>query len=713
MTQGQPSEAPPPPRICEGGQPSPSGRASPSRLSGRRASPSCPSGTAGKRARSRSEHHRGTLQWRRLPGSALQRPPEVFFLRTRLHRNLDWWRSAGASKEILATIKHGARLEFKHKPRPFRSRPIPLEPSQREWVSQELDRGIASGAFETATCFDFVAPAFIVTSGANRKKRLVIDFSNINRQCIKMACRYEGLKDLKHMLRKGDYMFSLDLTDAFWHIPIQQHHRKYLTFTIGGRTLQCAALPFGWTGSPLTFTKVLRAFVRYLRSRGIRCLPYCDDFAFFVHGTYEQALRARTIVEEALTLSGLQRKPSKGQWDPSHRLHDHLGMTIDSSTGLITAPPRRCAATSALAREVLHTSAQHSRFVPSHLLRRFAGTGSSLSLALRSARFRLRSIWDCLEEHLPRSRLSRQAITDLQWWASLHASHPENGMPIWPPTTSRTLWVDASSETGWGAQLRWAGRTVYSNGYWKPGTEAESHITWKELRTVRLAMTALLPEMRNQHILVWEDNMPVMRILCSGTSRSPFLMHELRKLWHLMHANNITLLPRYIASADNPADYWSRWRDRSAWSLAPNHFRHALYRACEQVRLPPLTLDAFACRVTALLPRYASRFADPDALARDAFSLDWSSECVWVNPPWELLPQALTKIRSERTCGVVIAPYWPAQQWWPLLLDITVFKYALPHPRYCVRAAHNGVVEPRLHPSTALYVFIVDARLCN
>ena len=30
-----------------------------------------------------------------------------------------------------------------------------------------------------------------------------------------MACRYEGLKDLKHMLRKDDYMFSLDLTDAF------------------------------------------------------------------------------------------------------------------------------------------------------------------------------------------------------------------------------------------------------------------------------------------------------------------------------------------------------------------------------------------------------------------------------------------------------------------------------------------------------------------
>lgn len=106
-------------------------------------------------------------------------------------------------------------------------------------------------------------------------------------------------------------------------------HRKYLTFNINGRFLQCAAIPFGWSGSPLTFTKIMRAFVRYLRARGIRCLPYVDDLAFFVSGSYNNALRARQIVEEALNASGLTRKPTKGHWEPTHRLPDHLGMTID------------------------------------------------------------------------------------------------------------------------------------------------------------------------------------------------------------------------------------------------------------------------------------------------------------------------------------------------------------------------------------------------
>jgi hypothetical protein len=607
---------------------------------------------------------------------------------------------------VVRTLQQGARLQFKHPPKPFAPRSIPVAPHLQGWLHEELDRATAAGAFEAATCTDFVAPAFIVTQGA--KKRLVMDFSSINRQCIKMSCRYEGLKDLRHLLRKNDWMFSLDLTDAFWHIPVAEAHRKYLTFSVGGRTLQCAALPFGWSGSPLTFTKVLRAFVRYLRSRGIRCLPYVDDLAFFVTGSREDALRARSIVEEALLGSGLQRKPSKGHWEPTHRLPDHLGMVIDSSSGVFSAPPRRCAATAALAREVLCKAASHRRRVPTALLRRFAGTGVSLSLALRSARFRLRSVWDCMEEYLPFSTLSRQALTDIQWWASLHADHPENGMPIWPPSTSRTLWADASGETGWGARLQWAGKTLHTQGYWRPGPEASQHITWKELKTLRLALTALLPEVSGQQILLWEDNMPVVRIVINGSSRSPSLMTELRKLWALMHTHNITLLPRYIRSEDNPADYWSRWRDRSAWALTSSLFVSLQKRTSEA-----LTLDAFACRVTAQLPRYCSRIADPGALARDGFTLDWSKEFVYLNPPWELLSQVLYKLRTEQARGVIIAPCWPSAAWFPDLQACAVTTWSLPHPKWAVRPAHGGVVEPHLHPSLRLFAFQVDGRLLS
>ena len=136
--------------------------------------------------------------------------------------------------------------------------------------------------------------------------------------------------------------------------------------------------------------------------------------------------------------------------------------------------------------------------VLSKLLQQLSGTAVSILLALRSACFRLRSVFDCLEPYLAFSTLSQQALTDIQWLAELHVEHPENGMPIWPPWTSRTLWADALGETGWGAQLRWSGKTRHAHGYWRRGREASLHITAKELKTLRLALQSFLPEVRGR-----------------------------------------------------------------------------------------------------------------------------------------------------------------------------------------------------------------------
>jgi hypothetical protein len=616
---------------------------------------------------------------------------------------VQWWQEAGANRSVLRTIKTGVKLDLAKTPRPFKPRDIPINQDQRLWLHKELDRAVSKGAYEPATCLDFVAPAFIVTQ--RNKNRIVIDFSTINQSCVRGSCRYEGLKDLRYLMRPNDYMFSLDLSDAYWHIPVHKHHRKYLTFQIDGRIFQCAAIPFGWTGSPLTFTKVMRAFVRYLRSNNIRCLPYLDDLAFFVSGSYQDALNARSIVEQALQASGLSRSPTKGQWEPSMVLHDHLGMTINSQTGTFTAPARRCGAAASLAKDLLCASSRSCRRVPTKTLRKFAGTAVSMTLAIRSARFRLRSIFDCLDTTSPVSTLSRQATTDLHWWTRLSATSSDNGMPIWPPSTSRTLYCDASGDVGWGAKLQAGASTLHANGYWIHGKEQDQHITWKELRAVRLSLQAFLPEVKNQHVLLWEDNMPVVHIIASGSSRSPALMHELRLLWAFLAANNITIIAKYIRSQDNPADWWSRWKDRSAWKLDPRVFSSL------QASVGSLfSLDPFACRATRQLARYCSSLPDPLAMARDAFSMDWHDEHLWLNPPWELIPRVLFKLRMDRARGVLIAPAWPSQVWWPALQQVALACFPLPPPSECVLPAHEGMVEPLLHPSLSLSAFVVDAR---
>ncbi len=120
------------------------------------------------------------------------------------------------------------------------------------------------------------------------------------------------------------------------------------------------------------------------------------------------------------------------------------------------------------------------------------------------------------------------------------------------------------------------------------------------------------------------------------------------------------------------------------------------------------TLDAFACRATTLLPRYCSAGPDPCCLQRDAFTMSWTHEHVWLNPPWELLQHVIYKLRSYKARKILIVPAWPAQSWWPSLLEVAVEIVALPHPSFCVRPAHNGVVEPLLHSSLRLLAVQVD-----
>ena len=65
-----------------------------------------------------------------------------------------------------------------------------------------------------------------------------------------------------------------------------------------------------------------------------------------------------------------------------------------------------------------------------------------------------------------------------------------------------------------------------------------------------------------------------------------------------------------------------------------------------------ISLDAFACPQSKVIYRFVSRHFTPEVLAEDGLLLDWSSEVVWLNPPWALLSDVLFKLRAERPAAV-------------------------------------------------------------
>jgi hypothetical protein len=701
-------------------------------------------------------------------GSAIWAPPVRIFYSSRVRASLGWWRDNDASAAILRCLSAGVKLTFTSAPpSPLRTSPLLIEPKDVEFALEDLAKGDRLGAYQPLVSggSDYLARSRVHTQPGG-KRRIILNFRHVNAACKKQSCRYEGIRDLSTLLRPGDWLLSLDLSAAFWHVPLHASAAKYLSFhfalprfyidTDGTRRStpapsgsyivddyivverSAAALPFGWTSSPFVFTKVVKVLARAMRARGIRCLWFLDDCLVSLP-TRAQAIRARAVIEEMLASAGFAKAPDKGVWEPTQQLPDHLGYTISTQgRGELRVPQRRCTSISSAAKDLLCRAKRDARRVPTELLQTFIGRAASVTQAVRQARFWIRSLHDVCELFAATSTLDRAALRDLQTWADFHVDSPANGVPLWPEEPSAAIYTDASGTIGFGSVLEAprAARSAhgylfqrpnlpgsfatdaagggrqgvkFSGGFWSPEERLLYHITLKELIAVRRGLLMHADDLRGRVVRLWEDNMAVVHIIQNCTSRSPALMAELRLLLTLLDELQIDLRPRYIRSALNPADFYSRMVQRDAWSLRPAVQRMVATKA-RRVHGQGISLDPFACHQFAVCARYASLLSDPAALSADGLALSWTHErgSVWLNPPWALLAQCIAKLHSERPAAVLIVPEWQTQVWWPALLALGGRHLRLPPPKFSVQAHHGRKVEPFLNASVQLLAVILE-----
>lgn len=78
-------------------------------------------------------------------------------------------------------------------------------------------------------------------------------------------------------------------------------------------------------------------------------------------------------------------------------------------------------------------------------------------------------------------------------------------------------------------------------------------------------------------------------------------------------------------------------------------------------------IDLFASRAIAKCRRYVSWRKDPGSIA---FTLEWKRFLFYAFPPFSVILKVLRKIEYEGSNGIVVVPYWEAQQWFPLFLSL-------------------------------------------
>jgi hypothetical protein len=178
---------------------------------------------------------------------------------------------------VLQWLGEGVRVPWNERgpPAPFHHGVASFTSPERSWLTAERDRCLATGAWQRATCQRFVSRAFVVYHKG--KPRLVVDLRWLNEHCEKRTCKFESLSTLRRLARRNDWMFSLDMTDAYHHISFHPECVPYFTFALetdaGVEYFSTSALNFGWTLSPYIFTTVMATVVRYLRNPAVATRP--------------------------------------------------------------------------------------------------------------------------------------------------------------------------------------------------------------------------------------------------------------------------------------------------------------------------------------------------------------------------------------------------------------------------------------------------------
>jgi hypothetical protein len=478
--------------------------------------------------------------------------------------------------------------------------------------------------------------------------------------------KMEGLATVRSLIRRDDWMTTIDITEAYPHLLIAQPQRRHFRFVWNGAHFQYRALCFGVAPAPRIFTKLLRPVVQALRAVGIRCVPYLDDILLLAPSR-EESIRQSQIAVDLLVRLGFLISP-KSCLEPA-RTREFLGMTIDSHRLQLRVPREKVTKFRYVVRQSLRLDDVHRL-----TLRQLAGVIGkiqAMSPAVSPARLWSRQLLFCKNKALAACKdkktawnkpvpLSPAARSELERWGTLLEKW--NGRSILAPKARHVVTTDASG-FGWGG---WMGRHNVQ-GFWTRA-EAKRSSNKRELHTTDLVLQALRHRVQGSTVEVRSDNLTTVAYINHQGGRDPELTALVRPLWEWAFKTGTTVFATYIPGKKNDrADKLSRrQRDRTDWML-----NRALFKRLSK-HFGPFTIDLFATRLNAQLPRYISKIPDPGATAVDAFRQDLRHERAYANPPFNLIGRLLAQARRQRATLTVVLPAWEAQAWWPLLGEMLI-----------------------------------------
>ena len=579
------------------------------------------------------------------------------------------WKELNPDKWVLNVVTSGYQIEFSKFPPSeglMRSTPVPADPGKRLALEEEIHGLVSKKAVyqvHASQSHNLIRSMFFLAPKKPDRWRPILNLKPLNKEFITTKkFRMETLASIIPTLSQGMWAASIDLKDAYLHIPINKDFHRFLAFRYQGIDYSFRALPFGLATAPRVFTRVTRAVVAHLRRNNIHLFAYLDDWLILGHSR-EQAIHDSQMVIQCLQDLGWIINWEKSAPVPAQVI-TYLGARLDFRSGQAFPTNERVSTLVSTLNDILLLKAPVAR-----TWLRLLGLMASLVEILPMCRLRMRPIQFHVLRHFNPDKdplIRKIPVTDellpfLQWW-----SHPENllvGRPFSLVKPHATITTDASN-FGWGAVWR----SNSAAGQWND-LEKLSHINVLELTAVFKAIKTWELQLRGHEVTIVSDNSTtVSYINRQGGTRSLNLCTLTWELLNFCQERNISLRASHLAGKLNVhADALSRGKlDENEWELSQIWADHVF-----QLFHRPY-VDLFATADNSKLPSFCSRFHHPQAWAIDALSLDWNNLSSYAFPPFRLVLTTLLKFRQSRGEMILIAPCWPNQPWFPLILNLLV-----------------------------------------
>lgn len=194
--------------------------------------------------------------------------------------------------------------------KPFRQRPYQVSPYVQKKIDVELDRMLELGVI-VPSCSPWSSP-IVAVDKKNGKTRICLDSRKLNEYTVKEAYPLPYITRILGRLKSTNFLSSIDLSDAFWQVPLDKESQLKTAFRIPGRGLfMYTCMAMGLCNSAQIMSKLMDMVLGCDLEPAVFC--YLDDIVICTENFEEHLLMIKEV-SKRLRLANLTINVDKSKF---------------------------------------------------------------------------------------------------------------------------------------------------------------------------------------------------------------------------------------------------------------------------------------------------------------------------------------------------------------------------------------------------------------